>query len=214
MPKIIPILILLCFSFCSVTAKDLPDTTDSPIGHRFVTAWYEGNDDLESFGFDFLEQETVIGNKLGYTVKGPIVLTDLVWYKQTGTWRFSLRGGVNTILILLHKTIGDIKKPTLTTYIMFLPNSELRYRLSERLFIITGFETHYFFFRHEGLDRGILTSLNIGFPIEIGRNGNGNRAFISPFLKSNYFFNFEGANKSYGWTVGVKAILTAKSFFH
>ncbi len=215
-------LFLLIFLFCSnFSYAGNSDTTYAHLNQRYRSLWQERNSTFSSTGIHILAKEYNIADRIGYKINGMAPLYNHTWYREGDVTRYSLREVVNFMLVTFAMSEGEntggehpkFYPKTALTYLMFLPNSEIRYQLNKTTFLSLGTETNYFFFRIKGKDRGMITSIKFEIPIEIHRLDETDRVLLAPFIKTNTFINYEGDNKWYGWSFGLKLISTTDSIF-
>lgn len=197
------------------------DSIFEHLNHRYNSVWQERNSDFSSTGIHIFGVEYNIAPRVGYKINGMVPVYNNTWYKEGDVIRYSFREIVNFPLLLLLEALGETTEgknkkfypKSLLTFIVFLPNSEIRYQLNEKTYISIGTETNYFPLKIKGEDRGMMTSFKLEFPIEIHRYFQGDRFLLALFVKTNTYINFEGPSECKGATIGIKLLRTTNMIF-
>ncbi len=219
--KIISILFLFCVPISSADNAAKQDSVYAHLNQRYRSLWQERNSSFSSTGIHIVAKEYNIADRIGYKINGMAPFYNHTWYKEGDVTRYSLREVLNFTLVIFAVSVGEntggkysvFYPKSALTYLLFLPNSEIRYQLNETIYLSVGTETNYFFFRIKGKDRGMMTSIKIEMPIEIHRIDATDRVLLAPFIKTNTFINYEGDNKWYGLSFGLKLISTTDTIF-
>ncbi len=212
-------IIILGLSLAAKGESDSSYTFDSEKSRLVIDIGYMYNNTSQIFNLSFNVVNHSHNDKLEHGFS--FFPNSLVKRDPKDTWRYSFQTPVNLSVLLIRLGIQKIFCPDRTEsfvydpgtidFILFSPNSSIKYKLSPQFSIGLRTNTDYFFVRLDGLDRGILFTPGIELTYYPGGNNVDHGAYTLSVTNSS-FINFEGDNNNDG--VGIRLSLYVNPLFN
>ncbi len=210
MKKIILLILLVsCFSLSVMGETDSTYSFDNKKSRLMLNMGFLYGDNIRILNFSFDHAIYSHNSKLEYSY--PLLPTNLVKRKSDDKQRYSYSGPITVGILLLRVGIEKLfypnhtesftANPDIIDYILFAPNSSIKYKLNPKFSIGLRTTTDYLLDKKNNHSRGILFTPAIEFSIHTGGNNIDKGVYTFSLINSS-FINFDGDNQNEG--VGIK----------